>query len=363
VSFDWRSESDAPAPERLTPVDDRLTAAEAVRRTRRGEFLLYEGDFHNAKQLLAAMGRRLNARRARTGERGSAANPVHFARAFAAERAERALEQQTLGRIVVALDRQWALQLRRAPDVSLACRQALGRATHERTVLSLKMLLGMLGAAEWRRKGLDVPGLEGRLMPHWGVYVPTRTDYLQLLEHLSVSGQRLIDLGTGTGVIALMLLQRGARHVTGTDTDERAVACATENAQRLGLSARFTAVRADGYPDERADLAVCNPPWLPAEPKTRIDRAVFDEGSRFLLTFLDGLPAHAKAGALILSNLAELLGLREPGWLDAQFARYRLKLTMKHSLKPTLDRAYDRSDPLYPARSSEVTSLYGLEPQ
>jgi 16S rRNA G1207 methylase RsmC len=53
-----------------------------------------------------------------------------------------------------------------------------------------------------------VPGLEGRLTPHWGVYVPTRTDYLGLLEHLEVEGRTVIDLGTGTGIIGLMLLQR-----------------------------------------------------------------------------------------------------------------------------------------------------------
>ena len=55
----WRSESDEPAPERLGQADDRITAVTALRRVRRGEHLLYTGDFHNAKQLLGAMGRRL----------------------------------------------------------------------------------------------------------------------------------------------------------------------------------------------------------------------------------------------------------------------------------------------------------------
>jgi methylase of polypeptide subunit release factors len=346
VTFDWRSESDTPAPERLVPVDDRLTAAEAVKRTRRGEFLLYEGDFHNAKQLLAAMGRRLPAR----------------GKTFAAERASRLQEHETLGRIVVALDRAWKLPLRRAPDVSQACRDVWGRAKHERTVVSLKTLLGMMGAAEWRRKGLEVPGLEGRLTPHYGVYVPTRTDYLQLLRHVEVEGRTVIDLGTGTGVIGLLLLQRGAKKVTAVDCDERAVACARENAEKLGLKSRFTAVLADGYPEVLADVVVCNPPWLPAAPKTRVDRAVFDEDSRFLLAFLEGLTQHAKEGALLISDLAELLGLRAPGWLEAQFQRCNLKMTTKQSMKPTHGRAYDKTDPLHLARKNEVTSLYVLTP-
>jgi methylase of polypeptide subunit release factors len=148
--------------------------------------------------------------------------------------------------------------------------------------------------------------------------------------------------------------------VTATDCDARAVACATDNAQRLGLGSRFTAVLTESYPDARADLVVCNPPWLPAAPKTRIDRAVFDEHSRFLLTFLEGLAGRAAEGALLLSNLAELLGLRAQGWLEEQIERCGLSITMKHGTRPTHGRAYDKSDPLHRARSSEVTSLYGL---
>ena len=59
AAFTWHSESDEPAPTRLSAVDDRLRADNALQRVRRGEFLRYTGDFHNAKQLLGALGRRL----------------------------------------------------------------------------------------------------------------------------------------------------------------------------------------------------------------------------------------------------------------------------------------------------------------
>jgi methylase of polypeptide subunit release factors len=278
ADFEWRTESGAPSPARLSPVDDRLTASEAVRRTRRGEVLLYQGDFHNAKQLLAAMARRLGRAGATT---------------FEAQRDARQLEAETLGRVVVALDAQYRLGLRRAPDVERACREVWGEPPARPTLIALKTLLGIFSAGEWRKKGLEVPGLRGKLTPHWGVWVPTRTEYLELLEHLDVRGKHVLDLGTGTGVIGLMLLQRGAARVTAIDRDERAVACAGENAERLGLASRFTAALGEGYPEGRFDLVVCNPPWLPAAPKTRIDRAVFDEGGAFLLALLDGLEAHA----------------------------------------------------------------------
>lgn len=356
AAFIWHSESGEPAPARLSPVDDRLKADTALKRVRRGEFLLYTGDFHNAKQLLGALGRRL-ARPA------NARSPLE---AFRAERRARQLEHETLSRIVVALDGAYTLGLSRAPDVAQACREVWGEPQAATTVVPLKQLLGMLGAAEWRRKGLAVPGLNGLLHPHYGVYLPTRTDYVELLLSLpDVKGRRVFDVGTGTGVLSLLLLQRGAASVSATDCDSRAVACARENAERLGLAKRFQVREADLFPEGQADLVVCNPPWIPEPPKNRVDRAVFDEDNRFLLRFLEGLPAALAPrgeGLLILSDLAVLLGLRPPGWLEEQFARCGLAVKWARSTPARHSKAQDKTDPLHAARSREVTTLYCLVP-
>jgi len=354
AAFTWHSESDEPAPPRLSPVDDRLSADTALRRVRRGEFLLYTGDFHNAKQLLDALRRRLS-------RPSQARSPLE---AFRAERRARQVEHETLSRIVVALDRDYRLGLARAPDVAQACRQVWGEPPAGFTVVPLKQLLGMLGAAEWRRKGLAVPGLQGLLHPHYGVYLPTRTDYVELLAAVPhVKGKRVFDVGTGTGVLSFLLLQRGAAFAHATDCDARAVACARENAERLGLSQRFQVEEADLFPEGRADLVVCNPPWIPEPPKNRVDRAVFDEDSQFLRRFLEGLPAALTPGGeglLILSDLAVLLGLRPPGWLEEQLARCGLAVAWRRSTPARHSKAKDAADPLHAARSREVTTLYGL---
>lgn len=354
-TFVWRSESETPAPERLHPVGDELKADDALRRVRRGEFLLYQGDFHNARQLLGAMGRRLPTPR----HKGT---PLE---AFRAERRARAIEHDTLGRVVVELDGEYRLQLKRAPDVALACRQAWGASEGQRTVVPLKTLLGVLGAAEWRKKGLEVPGLKKKLTPHYGVYLPTRTDYLELLRKLpDVKGASCFDLGTGTGVLALLLLEKGAARVVGTDIEPRAVACARENAQFYKVSERFVVHEQPLFPDGRADVVVFNPPWVPEPPKNRVDRAVFDEGSATLEAFLAGLKEHLLPrgrGVLILSNLAELLGLRPAGFLEERFAAHGLKCTKQLSTPAKHGKAKDPSDPLHQARSKEVTTLYVLE--
>ncbi len=352
--FVWQSESDAPRPARLTPVDDRVSAEQALRRIRGGEVLLYEGDFRNARQLLAALARRL-------AEPASRGTPAEI---FRAERAAKERAHDALSKLVVALDATYRLPLPHAPDVSEACAWAWGPAPKERTVVPLKTLLGVLGAAEWRRKGLAVPGLKGTLEPHYGVYTPTRTDYVELLANLDgLQGQTVFDVGTGTGVLGFLLLQQGASAVTGTDVDPRAVACANANAARLGYQRRFTAVEADLFPAGRANWVVCNPPWIPEAPKTRLDRAVFDAGSAVLSRFVAGLPAHLEPGGtglLVMSNLAVLLGLRPSAWLREAVEAAGLRVAWTREAHPRHSRAKDTSDPLHAVRSREVTSLYAL---
>jgi predicted RNA methylase len=357
TSFTWRCESDDPVPETWLDVDDGLRADVAVRRARAGEYLRYTGDFQNAKQLVQAMGRRLPAGRRQ---------PKSALEAFRAERKARLLEHQTLSRVLVTLDAKYQLALARAPDVSLACRQAWGDSQGKDTLVPLKTLLGMMGAAEWRKKGLSVPGLQGPLEPHYGVFVPTRHEYVDLLKALpDVAGKQVWDIGTGTGVLSFLLLQHGAAAAVATDIDERAVACAQANAEKLKLAARFSVSKRDGFPEGQADIIICNPPWVPEPAKNRVDRAVFDEDSAFLRSFLSGLKAHLKPGGyglLLLSDLAVLLGLREASWLDEQVAAAGLKVSWKKSVPARHSKAKQRDDVLFVTRAKELTTLYRLEP-
>lgn len=353
----WRSESDEPPPAKLGHAGDRLNAQAALKRVK-GEHLLYEGDFRNAKQLLAAMGRKVNG--GRRPENRSALEE------FRAERAARLREHETLSRIVVKLDPKYRLaELKNAPDVAEACTALWGPVTLP-TIVPLKALIGMLGAAEWHRKGLTVRGLPGKLHPRYGVFLPTRSEYVDLLlDAPDPEGKRVFDLGTGTGVLSFLLLQRGAAKAVGTDIDPRAIACAVENAQRLGFASRFEAKELTLFPEGRADLVVSNPPWIPEPPKNRIDRAVFDEGNAFLEGFLSGLAAHLSPGGegwLLMSNLAELLGLRAAGFLAERIVAAGFEVKWQKSTPAKHPKAHDPDDPLHAARSREITTLFCLVP-
>jgi methylase of polypeptide subunit release factors len=76
----------------------------------------------------------------------------------------------------------------------------------------------------------------------------------------------------GTGVLSAVLAHRGVQRVVATDQDPRALACARDNLQRLGLQERVEVVQADLFPTlalyGQAPLIVCNPPWVPARAST-----------------------------------------------------------------------------------------------
>lgn len=328
--------------------------------------MLWRGDFHNARQLLQAMARRAEQkprRASRQPHSASAAPGDATAQAFHLHRQAQSQRARMLGMLLLQFEAGHKLELRRAPDVSEACGEAYGKA-EEAYLASLRELLGLIGAHEWRKNGVAIPALGGRIHPHYGVFSPLRGEYIDLLMQAPLPAVTLaFDVGTGTGVLAAMLARRGVRKVVATDQDTRALACASENIARLGLEAHIEIVRADLFPQGKAPLIVCNPPWIPARPSASIEHAIYDPDSRMLRGFVGGLAKHLEPGGegwLILSDIAEHLGLRSReellGWIDEA----GLKVLDRHDIRPRHGKATDASDPLHAARAAEITSLWRL---
>jgi methylase of polypeptide subunit release factors len=269
--------------------------------------------------------------------------------------------------LLLPFEDEYRIPLRRAPDVEQACSEAYGPADGP-FIASLRELLGIIGAHEWRTKGVAVPALDGRIHPHYGVFAPIRGEYVDLVAAAPLPARcgLAFDIGTGTGVLAAVLASRGVQRIVATDQDPRALACAAENMARFGLAQRVEILAADLFPPARATLVVCNPPWVPARAGSSLERAVYDPDSRMLLGFINGLAAHLEPGGegwLVLSDLAEHLGLRSREWLLAAFDRGGLKTVGRIDAKPSHPRAADTVDPLHGARAAEVTSLWRLMPR
>ncbi|MFD4402207.1 methyltransferase [Nocardia sp. NPDC058499] len=363
----WHSENASPAPARIVVIDDSTTANAAHRLAKAGTGLLWRGDYHNARQLIRAMERR-RQRRPHAAVTGS-----DLASLFERQRVERAARAELLGRVLVVLEPGYQLGLRRAPDVRGACEHAYGTAPDgpaaggtEPICVSLPELLGVLSAHQWHLRGVDIPALDARIHPDYGVFSPVRGEYIDLVARAPLPPDReqpqVFDLGTGTGVLAAVLAHRGAR-VVATDINPRAVNCARANLHRLGIADRARVVEADLWPTGRADLVVCNPPWLPARPTSTLELGIYDQDSDMLRRFLRGLPDHLTPGGegwLILSDLAERLGLRGRDELRTHIAEAGLRVAGRYDTSPQHPKATDAADPLHEARRQEITSLWRL---
>lgn len=129
----------------------------------------------------------------------------------------------------------------------------------------------------------------------------------------SKGGCSILDLGTGTGAVALALLNEvaGAR-ATGTDISEEALQTALRNASALGLRGRFEAVHSEWFQEISGcyDVIVSNPPYIPSKaieglaPEVRVfdPRPALDGGVDGLDAYraiAEGVAMHLRPGGCI----------------------------------------------------------------
>jgi S-methylmethionine-dependent homocysteine/selenocysteine methylase/SAM-dependent methyltransferase len=105
-----------------------------------------------------------------------------------------------------------------------------------------------------------------------GVFVPTQGSFLvwkHLFQERAGLGLRCLDIGCGTGLLAIQLALNGAEHVHAIDIERRAVANTLSNAFRNGVADRTTGEAVDLYPwvpKDRYDLVVASLYQMPVDP-------------------------------------------------------------------------------------------------
>lgn len=353
---EWLTAMQTNPPKWVEVIGDQTNADTAYRLASEGCGMIYQGDFQNARQLLQALARRIDKKPLKAAP--TLLETFHLHRARQIQRAN------ILNKVILHLENGRSA-MKRAPDFSEALAYALDGAVPASLLIPLQILQGMVGAHEWRKKGVLVPVLGQSIHPYYGVYSPVRGEYLELIAQAPLQASTAMDIGTGTGVIAALLAKRGVPNIIATDNQPRALACAQDNLQRLGFAKRVKVVEADLFPPgSAADLIVCNPPWLPAKANAPIEHAVYDPDSRMLKAFLAGVKAHLNPGGeawLIMSDLAEHIGLRKPGELAGWMADADLEIVQRLDTQPKHAKARDAQDPLFAARSKEATSLYRLK--
>lgn len=375
----WHSENGIAAHKKVVTADDTLTADDAYRLSCEGTAILWKGDFQNARQLLQALVRRIDKpskKSKRAGKRVDKSADVAPKKTakdiFNQHRLIQSQRARILGMLLIQCNADHTISLRRAPDISQACIETYG-AVSQSYIVSLRELLGVVSAHEWRKNGLpilaDGDGKPVYIHPHYGVFSPIRGEYIELICNTPLpkaldAESSAFDIGVGTGVLSIILAMRDIQKIIATDQDDRALTCARENIALLSLGSQIEVLKTNLFPVGRASLIVCNPPWIPARPSSTLEQAVYDPDSQMLKGYLAGLKDHLLPqgeGWLILSDLAEHLELRTRQELLSWIEDAGLVVLARIDTKPKHPKAFDESDSLHFARAAEITSLWRLQ--
>ncbi len=143
---------------------------------------------------------------------------------------------------------------------------------------------------------------------------------------------RVLDLGTGSGCIALAVAsEHASARVVAVDASDEVLAVARANAHALGLEPRLRFVAGTWFDalgaDERFDVVVSNPPYvslaeageLPADVRDWEPHAALfahDDGLADLREIVEGAPRHLLTGGLLALELAERRAAQVAAWLE-----------------------------------------------
>lgn len=352
----YRNESTQKPPKLVQSVCE-CAAQHIIKLAHQHTATVWYGDFHNAKTVLSAIKKRI---------RKPLKSNLSPAAAFHQHRMMQAQNSQIINMLLVHIDGDYGLNLPRAPHIKAALNDVYGLSNGESFLLPLNQLLGFIGAHEWHKQGIWLPELNAKIHVPFGVFSPIRGEYLSLLQRATLpeNAQTAQDIGTGSGVLAAILAQRGIHRVIATDNNPRAIACAQRNVANLGFSQQIQVVESDLFANEKVDLIVCNPPWLPAKPTSAIETALYDPQHAMLKAVLQRAADYLNPNGqlwLIISDLAEHLALRETGTLNQWLTQYGWHITQTHSTQATHPKARQADDPLAFARNKETTFLFCLQ--
>jgi len=256
-------------------------------------------------------------------------DPIQRRAAFAEAR------RRSLHRLLLLVRGDRLLDVSEPPDTA-GLQEWLDGSTGEQTFLiPVRRLQRILTDMRRAREGLAIPvlGSSIALLPH--VYVPADASVPAMFAEFGslLTGRSVLDMGTGTGVLALLAARLGAVRVVATDRSEKAVANARLNAARFGVE-RIVEVRGpadlfEAVAGEAFDVILFNAPWIQGEPQTLYDTAVYDPRYRVLDGFLEAAPRHLARGGVILlqySDASQCRGDRGMERLSGVAAQFGLEI-------------------------------------
>lgn len=236
-------------------------------------------------------------------------------------------------------------------------------------LLPFPQIQGLNSSWQWYEKGLSIPVLDKKIHPFFGTYFPTRFEHLTLFDNWlkKYNGEKksAIDIGIGCGVLSFQILKHGFEKVYGTDSNPNAIIGMSENIHKNDINSKIDLFYGDLFDkcEEKTELIVFNPPWLPASHNTEgIDKAIYYDKDLFPRFFTEA-KRHLKADGkvvLLFSNLAQITNTEENHPIEEELAkggRFQKELFIQK--KVAMASKNTKRDQNW--RSSEMVELWVLK--
>jgi hypothetical protein len=209
--------------------------------------------------------------------------------------------------------------------------------------LPIAQIQELFGAWGRYQEGVHLAVLGHRVHPYYGTYVPTRLAHLELfgtwLSQYKGPRERTVDVGTGCGVLALMMCRANFKHVLATDTNPNAIESVTRELARLPAPPPITPVHTNlvGEGKEPLDVIAFNPPWMYGTVEGLLDQALHFDDDLFERFFDRAYERLSEAGRIVLvfSNVMQLVQPEQPHPIlrELDTGRLRLVQTLKRKIK------------------------------
>ena len=169
------------------------------------------------------------------------------------------------------------------------------------------------------RDGIILDGIDSRLYIRPTVYVPFDKSVPAMFMQFAglIEGRRVLDMGTGTGVLAILAAQVGAEAVTACDININAVECAEHNISVAGFD-NISAVHSDLFDNISGlyDVIIFNAPWVMGAAKNLYELAIYDENYALVNKFIEKAPSCLDKGGVILLQYSDISQKNGNGSLD-----------------------------------------------
>lgn len=211
--------------------------------------------------------------------------------------------------------------------------------------LTLPQIQGLNSSWQWYVKGVNIPVLRNKLHPYYGTYFPTRFEHLELfdkfLKHYKGLKKTALEVGVGSGVLAMQIIKHGFQKVFTTDTNPNAIIGLKEFMGTTKLSRKIELDYGNlfGKWEKPSELIVFNPPWIPQSSElNRIDEAIYYNEDLFSDFFREAKKRLLPEGKLVLifSNIAQVTGITKQNPIENELkngGRFKLVKCYKKSVK------------------------------